>query len=125
MSFWAKLGIKITDLDVFESVCQQHNVELERKSGAGMGTVAQLKDKLDGPGRLNPVLKQAADGSYSLEYDADPNYGRLIHRLGRNLDVLMRDYAEQMVRKQARKNGMVVSSTQEQPDGSIVMKMAV
>jgi len=124
MSQWAKVGVAITDLDCFKRSCERKDV-LYELAPAGMmwdryQVHALLKDKIGGS--IAYLIKDG--GGFRVALDTDAYYSTLTKRLGPNGGRLTRDYAEEAVRLGARNAGAMVTMYNEQPDGSVVMKIA-
>lgn len=114
MSFWQTVKTEIRDLDVFSDVCKKYGAELDRN-----------KKEIRLNGRVWGRLESRGTG-FNLSMDTDRNYsplaGKVITRNGGNL--LTRDYAEGMVMKQFE-DEMVQTVREEQPDGRVVLRIAV
>lgn len=126
MSFWQKLGVTISDLECFKESCRQNGVEYkEEKEGSkqtsrGLPVHATLSVK--GSGRNSAFLVREG-GAFKVVMDNDTGYSAFSRHVGANGGKLTRDYAVGVVTKGAKRNGAFVSSTQEQPDGSVIIKM--
>jgi hypothetical protein len=125
MSFWAKVGVKISDLTMFKNVCRQHGIEYnlnrdERMQWNGYPVHAILRDTQGGS--QGYLVREG--GAYRLALDTDAHYSSITRRLGANGGKLMRDYAVGVVRNGITQSGGMVTETVEQNDGSIVLRAA-
>ena len=122
MSFWAKLGVSISDLGCFKQSCKQHDISYEvemdnRLTKNGLPVHATLRDNQGGS--VAYLVREG--GGYKVVVDSDPNYSSITKRTGTKLG---RDYAVNVVRKGAMQSGAMVNGVTEQPDGSVVMRIA-
>ena len=123
MSFWCKLGVAISDLGCFKMSCEEHDIsyELLEKGNtmqqSGRPVHAILRDRQGGS--VAYLVKEG--GGYKVVVDSDPNYSSITKRTGTKLT---RDYAVNVVRQGANRSGAIVNGVTEQPDGSIVMRIA-
>jgi hypothetical protein len=130
MSFWAKLGLKILDLECFMKACADHDVEYKKNEDVnykwqGNPVEAVLTDKKAGSHSYgsNAYLVRA-DGAYKLMIDNDAHYSTITARVGSNGGKITRDYTKAVIEKGVRRNGGMVNFVNEQPDGSIIMKIS-
>jgi hypothetical protein len=126
MSFWATLGVRIEDLECFKQSCRQNEIEYrenmdENKRHNGFPVVATIHDRR---GTGYGVLVRR-EGAIKIEMDTDPGYNSIVNRLGRNGGRLGRDYAEMIVKKQAKKSRGRVLRTIEEPDGWLTVRVGV
>ena len=131
MSFWLRCGLVISDLEMFKQSCKKNGVEYRVNEDSnlemqGMKVHAFLQDTVPGgPSyRRNATLVRDG-GGYKLIIDNDARYSSLTNRLGQNGGRLTRDYAENVVKKNVVMSGGMVQSTQEQPDGSVLIRVGV
>jgi hypothetical protein len=127
LSFWAKFGMNITNLGVFKNMCDRHEVTYRENQDPnfrirGDKVVATLLEKSQTYGQAYLV---ESGGGIKLTWDNDPHYNTLCDRLGQNGGKLTRDYATDMVRRNVMAHGGLITSQQEQADGSILLKAAV
>jgi hypothetical protein len=127
MSFWMKLGLTITDLTVFKTQCQRHNVTYQENKDPnfmmnGSPVEAVL---LDGRGQGRSAYLVRDKGAFRLVWDNDRNYSPLAKRLGANGGKLTRDYTVDMVKKNAANSGGMILNTTENADGSVLLRVAV
>lgn len=123
MSFWAKVGVKITDLAIFKQVCKKHGIDYhvnEDNSLTWQGHSVQAVLRDTKGGSTGFLVREG--GAYRLALDTDRHYSSITSRLGHNGGVLMRDYSVGIVRNGITASGGMVLDSQEQPDGSIVLK---
>ncbi len=129
MSFWSRLGIAIQDLECFKASCAEHDVSYEENQDAnfkmqGMPVHATLKDlKAEGYGSNSAYLVRDG-GAYKIVVDNDVNWSTFSRRLGTNGGKVARDYTKGVVMKGVKRNGGMINLVQEQPDGSIIMKVS-
>lgn len=124
MSFWSKIGVKITDLGCFKQSCTQHGIEYIENTDSnklinGLGVQAELRD-LQGP---NHAFLLKDGGAFRLYMDTDAHYSSITKRLGRNGGKLTRDYAANVVQQQVANSGGFVANSVENPDGSLVLRV--
>lgn len=129
MSFWAKCGVVISDLECFKRSCDKHSVEyVENKDRnfkmQGLEVHATLRDMVAGRGQRREAFLVRDGGGFRLVIDSDPRYSTLTGRLGRNGGKLTRDYTQGYVSKGVRRKGRRIRRTIENPDGSLVLKVA-
>ena len=129
MSFWAKVGVVISDLGCFKNSCNQHDVEyVENTDPAfkmqGFEVHATLRDKGRGQGFRRDAFLVRGGGGFRLLIDNDPHYSSLTNRLGRNGGKLTRDYTKEFVARGIRRKGRRIRRVIENPDGSLVLKVA-
>ena len=122
MSFWAKLGVNITDLGCFRRSCEQHDIEYtevgeDHRKMQGMTVHAVLRDKQGG----SSAFLCREGGGYRMVVDTDKHYSSITNRCGTKIT---RDYAVNVVRKGVTRSGGVVNGVTENPDGSVVMRIA-
>jgi hypothetical protein len=121
MSFWAKLGVTISDLGCFKQSCKDWDIDYEEFQGqmnqSGMPVHAILKDRKGGSTAY--LCKEG--GGFRMVVDSDPNYSSITRRCGTKLT---RDYAVNVVRKGVSRGGGIVNGVSEQADGSVVMRIA-
>jgi hypothetical protein len=125
MSFWARVGVKITDLECFKSSCGTHDIEYIENTDrnfrmGGNEVVATLVDKK--ASHANQAYLVRKMGAIQIYMDTDARYSSINKRLGRNGGKLGRDYSQNVVRKEIMQAGGMVTSVQEQPDGSLILK---
>ena len=123
MSFWSKLGVVISDLGCFKSACDLHNISYEELAvgtmrNQGMEVHAVLKDR---EGNKSTAYLCKEGGGFRVVMDTDVNYSSIAKRCGTKLT---RDYATEVVRKGVARSGAVINGVQEQPDGSVIMRIA-
>jgi hypothetical protein len=128
MSFWTKCGVTINDLECFRQSCRQNGVEYIVNEDPnfkmqGGEVVAILRDTQRGAGYAREGYLIRSEGAHKVVLDNDPNYSSLTRRLGRNGGKLTRGYTEGVITKGVKRNNAFISSREEQPDGSIVMKI--
>ena len=124
MSFWARVGVKISDLECFKQSCRQNDILYEanedRNFFMGDGRViATLRDQ-QGPSQAYLIEK---GGAIQLYLDTDARYSSITRRLGRNGGRLTRDYTAEVLKKQVVRGGGFINKTEEQPDGSLLLKV--
>jgi hypothetical protein len=123
MSFWSKLGVTINDLGCFKAACDSWNIEYDEKGVykglkmQGMDVHAILKDREGGSTAY--LCKEG--GGFRVVMDTDVNYSSIAKRCGSKLT---RDYATEVVRKGATRSGAIINGVQEQPDGSVIMRIS-
>jgi hypothetical protein len=123
MSFWSKLGVTINDLGCFKKACESWNVDYEEVEkgrsmhSQGLPVHAVLKDREGGS--VAYLCKEG--GAFRVVMDTDVNYSTIAKRCGTKLT---RDYAANVVRKGVAKSGGIINGVQEQPDGSVIMRIA-
>ena len=127
MSFWAKCGVTINDLECFRQSCRQNGVTFELNEDPnftwqGSPVYALLHDTISGKTRQGFLLREG--GAFKLAMDTDASYSQLTKRLGKGGGILCRDYTQGVVEKGVRDAGGMVNSVVEQADGSIVMRIA-
>jgi hypothetical protein len=127
MSFWAKFGLNITNLEVFKANCEKHQVTYQECQDpnfmfSGEKVIATLLDRGQNYGQAYLV---ESGGGIKLTWENDPHYNQLCGRLGQNGGKLTRDYSTDMIRRNIQANGGLVTSQQELADGSIVLKAAI
>ncbi len=127
MSFWTKVGVKITDIECFKQACRQYDIEYRENTDdtfrwQGSRIVAVLRDL--GQNAQNYYSSQAflveSDGALKVVMNTDSQYSSLAARVGSKLT---RDYTQNVVIKGVRKSGGLINSIQEQPDGSVIVKI--
>jgi len=127
MSFWTRIGVKITDIECFKQACRQHNIEYQENTDEnfrwqGNRVVATLKDL--GQNASNYYSSQAflveSDGALKVAMDTHRQYSSIVDRIGTKLT---RDYTKNVVEKGVRRAGGMVNSVQEQPDGSVIVRI--
>lgn len=128
MSFWMRLGLAITDIEIFKNMCERYDVEYEEcqdpnfwMQGDKVHAILTDRQNRGVQGRNKAYLVQSG-GAFKLVMDNDVNYSSIARRVGRNGGKMTRDYAAGVIKKQVRMAGGMVLSQNEQPDGSIVMK---
>lgn len=127
MSFWARVGVKITDLECFKASCAQHDIGFEENMDEnfkmdGGRVVATLVDKKAYGSRAYLIEKM---GAIQLFIDTDPHYSLMTKRLGANGGKLIRDYSRNVVEKNIRRSGGILTGAEELPDGSLRLRAAV
>ncbi len=125
MSFWTRLGVKITDLGCFKASCQEHGVEYTLNEDPnfmmqGLPVHATLRDTQGGSGREAYLVREG--GGYKMVIDNDQSYSSLSKRLGQNGGRLTRDYARNVIDKNICNSGGIVNSVEEQADGSLIVR---
>lgn len=126
MSFWTRLGLTITNVEMFKNMCEQHGVEYIANTNPqtqmqGGKLVATLKDS---QGRYGQAYLVESGGGIKMLWDNDRNYNSL-NRLGSNGGKLTRDYSAETIRSNVRASGGIITSYREESDGSIILKAAV
>lgn len=126
MSFWAKVGVVVKDLDCFKRACEKNNIGFEmNKSNYGQEVVhANLIDRETSNGSRAQLIANT-DGTYYVKVDTDARYSTLTKRMGKGLPSLMRDYSEDVAEQAIISAGGFVTERYENSDGSIVLKAAV
>ena len=131
MSFWMKMGLTISDLTCFKQSCKKNGIDYvlnedENLYMQGMKVHAILNDTVPGgPSYSRSGFLVRDGGGYKVIIDNDPNYSSITNRLGKNGGLLTRNYAEAVVKKNVAMSGGFVQSTQEQPDGSVLLRVGV
>jgi len=127
MSFWARLGVTINDLECFKQSCRQHNIEYientdERFRWQGNKVVARLVDRAANASNYysHEAFLVESDGGLKVAMDTHSQYSSIHDRLGTRLT---RDYTKNVVEKGVKRNGGIVNNIQEQPDGSLIMRI--
>lgn len=131
MSFFARQGLSINDLGVFQAQCAKHGVEYIPNEDPnfkrdGNRVVATLRDTQGRfSGSRGEAFLIAADGTHKLVWDNDRNYNSLSGRLGRNGGELTRDYTTEVIKGAAVANGGFIMGEETTPDGSILVRVGV
>lgn len=125
MSFWTKIGVKITDLTCFKESCRQHGIRFEENQDEkfhmqGFKVHATLHDE---KGYSKGYLVESG-GAFKMVVDNDRQYSTITKRLGANGGKLCRDYTKSVVSKGVRANGGFINSVTENPDGSVLMRVS-
>jgi hypothetical protein len=126
MSFWARTGLKIQDLEMFKQMCRKHGIDYfanEDKSVKFQGStlVATLQDR---EGRSKAYLIES-EGAIKFTVDNDPRYSSITKRLGKNGGKLCRDYAHGVAERAVMDANGVVNSVEETSDGGLLLRVAV
>lgn len=126
MSFWARVGTKITDLECFKASCAEHEIDYEVNEDVnfkmgGSKVVATLRDRKT-RGHAYLIEKM---GAIQLFIDSDARYSPMGARIGANGGKLVRDYSKGVVEKNVRRSGGFITSREELPDGSLRLVAAV
>lgn len=114
MSQWLKMGVKIRDLDIFQSVCDKYNLSFDRE-------ILRIEDSRGGYFRL----LTEEDGSYSIYADNDIKWNPLAGRLPRGMDTISRDYTQTLIEQNYQSMGGFVEDVKENEDGSVTLSIAV
>lgn len=124
MSFWARVGVKISDLECFKQSCRQNDIIYQENADAdfqmGNGRVIATLTDQKGPSQAYLIEKE---GAIQLYLDTDARYSSITKRLGGNGGRLTRDYTAEVLKKQVVRGGGFVNKTTEQPDGSLLLKV--
>lgn len=127
MSFWARLGLSIGNLDVMKRVCAQNGVEYvanEDKNfmmqGAPVVASLNLKNK---SGRGAFIVRM--QGTCKLIWDNDQNYSPISKQFGKNGGTLTRGYTTEVLKHETQRAGGFVLSENIEADGSVVLKVGV
>ena len=124
MSHWMKIdGVQITNLDILKKACENLGLELDenkkthRSGYAGeIKCEAVVKDKKGGEAAL---VHNTKSQDMSIQWDA---YGNsLAQAIGREAELLTREYATEVVKAQVSQVGMLTDQ-QVQADGSVVLQ---
>lgn len=130
ISFWTQIATVITDLECFKQSCKKYNVEYVKNEDSsfkqgGLEVHAILTDKSNTTsGYRRDAFLCKDGGAFRIVMDNDINYSSLSARLGKNGGKLVRDYTVDVLTKNVRKTGGMVTKCKEQEDGSIVMRVA-
>lgn len=121
-----KLGLAITDLEVFKSMCKRYEIDYEECQDPNFqmqgGPVhATLTDRSGSAMRRQAYLV-GSGATFKLVMDNDAHYSSIAKRIGQNGGKLTRDYAAGVIRKQVQRAGGMILSSEEGADGSIVMR---
>jgi len=128
MSFWALVGVTISDLECFKQSCKKHGITYQENSDTkfqmqGKPVHAVLTDPKGSQYRNQAYLVREG-GAYQLVIDNDANYCSITKRLGQNGGKLTRDYTHETLVKSVKRMGALVNSTKELPDGSVILKVS-
>jgi len=131
MSFWARCGVSIYNLELFKRTCEQYDIDYEEVkdpnfySQFGHQVHAVLTDR-KGRGQYGShqwfLVREG--GGFKVVADQDPRYNSISNRVcrgGRNL--VMRDYAKGVIVDGVAQSGGMVNSLEEKPDGTVLMRI--
>lgn len=129
------MQMEIKDLEKFKAACEQHNVSYKENTDAhftmsGSRVKGILTDMAPtsqgrwGGGGNAYLVETEKPGVYKLSIDNDVYYSTLSARLGKNGGKLTRDYTTSVVLDGVRKQGGMLLGQQEQPDGSVILKVS-
>jgi hypothetical protein len=119
MSFWAKAGVQIKDLDAFFRVCEKHDIECKNVNE----TMYHLYNRK--AQKYNRAYIENEGEHWTLHSDNDINYNSFNFNLGKDAALLMRDYAQEVVLQNVvAANGYVIQS-EEETDGSLLLRVAI
>lgn len=126
MSFWTRLGLKISDLECFKESCRRHGIEYVENQDKnfkirGFNVHAILNDQTAGAQRQGFLVRDG--GAFKMVVDNDASYSTISKRLGRNGGKLTRDYAHNVVKKGVARSGAMINSCKERADGSLVLRV--
>jgi len=126
MSFWMKLGMEINDLAVFKNSCKEHDVEYQENKDPNFsfhGAPVEATLRIKGS-RNNGAYLTREGGGFKMHMDNNTNYSDFSRTVGRNGGKLTRDYSVGVIKKQVGASGGMINSALEQPDGSILLRVA-
>ena len=126
ISFWSKINVTVRDLEVFKHACMKNDVRYDDVTGLGLTHMGFTVKARLWDAKSNGVAFLMEDGgAYRVSIDNDARYSSITHRLGQNAGILMRDYTQAVVEKSVYAQGGQIVQRISNPDGSIILKMAV
>lgn len=116
---------------MLKAACEKNNIGYERVEpgtlkNAGYEVHAILRDLSDGAAGMYSSTAQVVKdgGAFRLMMDNDTKYSSIAKRCGKNGGTITRDYTLSAVEKGVRRSGGLINMVQEQPDGSIIVKIS-
>lgn len=126
MSFWAKVGVKIEDLNCFRRACERNDVEYITEGipshWRNERVVAMIRDRKSAHGSTGYIV--SSQGALRLALDTDAHYSTLTQRLGKNGGKLGQDYAREVIRAETTKVGGMVTRETVDEKGWLVLRVA-
>lgn len=116
MSFMAKVKVQIKDLYLFEKACEKNGASFDQE------TLCVSLPGMSNHKRLAYLRKEG--DVYSLYWDNDARYSPLAEKYGKKGGVLVRDYTALFIKRQAERNGAVVTESKVGVDGSVTLRLA-
>jgi hypothetical protein len=126
MSNRACVKTQIKDLNIFKTVCKQHDVNAIEATGSisGRKIALELKDTKSSNYNQAHVVHGKESGTYHMMIDNDTGYSSISKRLGTNGGLIMRDYAVEALKAQSQNSGGMLISRKVNADQSITLQMA-
>lgn len=115
MSFWAKVGVDITDLEVFKEACRRRGLHFNTHT---MNIESDSKEIMYAKLVHNPDVK-----TYSLHMDIDAKYSKFARLYGSSGEKLLVTYSEILIEQAALKSGAYIQRKVTNPDGSVVLSV--
>jgi hypothetical protein len=130
MSQWSKINVIVKNTELFKTCCEKHGVAFNLNKDSqlqvqGMPVYGILQDQQETSHHSTAYLCAKANEQYQLVIDNDPNWCSITKRVGANGGLILRDYAEGIIRNSIRMKGGMVQSVNEQKDKSLLMKVMV
>ena len=122
MSFWAKVGVKVTDMDCFKASCRKHGIEFKDAREGDMYNNYRLRANLYDPATRGSARLVYDGGAFRIMMDTDAGYSAMTRKLGKNGGVLSRDYTREVIDKNISASGGYVTDCEELKDGSLLIK---